>query len=346
LILLVATLVILLVVLIKQSLYYPPILLTRRITSMLSTHSTRFLLSTLAVSALSLLLTSTHAQAVAPDPETKCEVAKLSAAGKKAACLATEETKVILGKPSNPAQCEATFTKAFTKAEAAAAKVGGACPVTGDVAVIEDLVDTCVDDIAATLMGTPPPPCTGAQFPATGQTTAYQADKNDGIVGPVVVPDDGTVQAGATLSYTDNGDGTITDNNTGLMWEQKTSLDSTVNFANLHDADNYYVWSGNGSQETIWDWLGDVNAEGGPGYAGHNDWRIPNRRELESIVDAGRYNPPIDPIFGPTVVSYYWSSSSYAFLPSNAWGVDFGYGGVNALGKSNDRFVRAVRGGS
>jgi len=60
-------------------------------------------------------------------------------------------------------------------------------------------------------------------FPATGQTTASQADKNDGIAGPVDVPDDGTVQAGAPLTYTDNEDGTITDNNTGLMWEKKAA---------------------------------------------------------------------------------------------------------------------------
>jgi hypothetical protein len=208
---------------------------------MLSTHSTRFLLSTLAATALSLLLTSNPAQAAGPDPATKCKVAKLKEAGEKAACLATEEIKVILGKPANPAKCEDAFTKAFAKAEAAAVKVGGSCTVTGDVAMIEDLVDTCVDDIASALNGVPPAPC--QQFPASGQTTAYQADKNDDIAGAVDVPDDGTVQAGATLSYTDNGDGTITDNNTGLMWEKKGDA------GGLHDKDNIYAWSGDGSQD-------------------------------------------------------------------------------------------------
>lgn len=38
-------------------------------------------------------------------------------------------------------------------------------------------------------------------FPATGQTTAYQADKNDGVPEPVDVPDDGTLQRGKTLKY-------------------------------------------------------------------------------------------------------------------------------------------------
>jgi hypothetical protein len=53
------------------------------------------------------------------------------------------------------------------------------------------------------------------RLPATGQTTSY---------GGPNIPfslSDGDVQAGAALSYTDNGDGTVTDNNTGLMWEKK-----------------------------------------------------------------------------------------------------------------------------
>lgn len=294
---------------------------------------------TLLVS-LSLFLWNHTTQAAGPDPATACEVAKLKAVGKKANCLATEKTKAMLGKPSNPAKCEGVFIRAFAKAEAAAAIAGSACPVMGDVAVIESLVDTCVDDIAATLAGTPPPPCLASQFPATGQTTAYTADKNDGIAGSVAVPDDGTVQAGATLSYTDNGDGTVTDNNTGLMWEKKSDDGS------LHDKDNaFYRWSGNGSQETIWDWLDDVNAEGGTGYAGHNDWRIPNRQELESIVDVGRYNPSIDPVFGPAVAADYWSSTSYAAPPFGAWGVYFYGGNVYAGDKSSPGCIRAVRGG-
>src|SRR5262245_22480784 len=93
-----------------------------------------------AVTAL-LLVTGRGVSIAGPDPATKCEVAKLKAAGKKAACLAGEETKDILGKPSDPAKCEEAFTTAFTKAEAAAAKAGGSCTVTGDVAVIESLVD-------------------------------------------------------------------------------------------------------------------------------------------------------------------------------------------------------------
>jgi hypothetical protein len=93
----------------------------------------------------------------------------------------------------------------------------------------------------------------------------------------------------------------------------------------LHDVSNTYTWSGDGTQETIWDWLEDINAEGGTGYAGRDDWRIPNVRELHSIVDYGRSSPSIDPIFGPTPssASVYWSPSSFALNPSLAWIVNF-----------------------
>lgn len=143
------------------------------------------------------------------------------------------------------------------------------------------------------------------KVPASGQATAYTADKNDGIGGAVAVPDDGTVQAGATLSYQDNGGGTITDLNTGLMWEKKDDA------GGLYDKDNTYTWSGDGTVETIWDWLDDINAEGGTGFAGHADWRIPNVRELQRIVDYENLSP---------AASFpYWSSSTSAFDHAHAW---------------------------
>ncbi len=53
----------------------------------------------------------------------------------------------------------------------------------------------------------------------------------------------GAIQAAASLRYRDNGAGTITRLNTGLMWGKKDGLDSPPNFSNLHDADNSYTWS-------------------------------------------------------------------------------------------------------
>lgn len=164
---------------------------------------------------------------------------------------------------------------------------------------------------------------------ATGQITSYAPG------------DDGHLRVGATLSYSDNGDGTVTDNRTGLTWEMKTTANLTTN----------YNWQG------ALDYVAELNAmNGGSGYAGHNDWRLPNIRELLSILDYSRSNPPVDPIFGPTAggsnYAAYWSSTSWAgFSPEgNAWAVEFAdgysnYVGVLAFGKSSALRVRAVRGG-
>jgi hypothetical protein len=183
-------------------------------------------------------------------------------------------------------------------------------------------------------------------LPASGQTTAFTADTLTTF--GAAVPDDGSVQAGAALRYNDKGDGTIVDRTTGLMWEKKVPGSGC-----LHCVDDRYPWSNFGST-TIWDWLSAVNAEGGRGFAGHDDWRIPNVKELQSIVDYGRASPAVNPTLGPNSGGYYWSSTTHAVnaLPDIAWIVFFGDGhvlstpfGMEEGRKSNFSFVRAVRGG-
>lgn len=127
--------------------------------------------------------------------------------------------------------------------------------------------------------------------------------------------------------------------------------------SNLHDADNRYPWSGAGN---IFDWVAQLNAAN---FAGHGDWRIPNRRELESLVDLERLNPAIDPAFhGPfcgtactditdpacscTVSSFYWSSSTYRNATGSAWVLNLTDANVDLGNKTIGLWVRAVRGGS
>jgi hypothetical protein len=217
--------------------------------------------------------------------------------------------------------------------------------------------------------------CTvGGALPATGQTTCWQDGSPISCSG---TGHDGEIQAGATLSYTDHGDGTVTDNVTGLMWEKKGDNEG------LHDWDNYYSWSGycsvsgvecwtnaqcggncdspdgQGGDDTIFEWLAKVNAEGGTGFAGHNDWRIPNIKELQSIVNYETYSPAVSPAFNTscapgcavtacscTASYYYWSSTSIAGSPGVAWGVDFDDGFMSVFSKDGNGHVRAVRGGS
>lgn len=183
-------------------------------------------------------------------------------------------------------------------------------------------------------------------FPATGQTTCW--DGAGAVIPCAGTGQDGDVQAGSTLSYIDNGDGTLTDENTGLTWE-KLADDGSI-----HDQDNFYTW-GNAFAVKI----AGLNTV--PCFAGHCDWRLPNWRELESIIDIQYEDPCVAPAFntgcapGCTVLTcscdagdFVWSSTTAGFQPTSAWAVDFGAGGTNfgSNKTSTSHMVRAVRGGS
>jgi hypothetical protein len=78
--------------------------------------------------------------------------------------------------------------------------------------------------------------------------------------------------------------------------------------------------------------------------AGFDDWRLPTRIELVSIVDYGRYNPAIDPTaFPSTPAEYFCSSSPYACYATGAGVVNFGYGGTAGGAMTINSRVRCVR---
>jgi hypothetical protein len=144
--------------------------------------------------------------------------------------------------------------------------------------------------------------------------------------------------------FEDNGDGTITDEATGLMWSQDDSREGMDWETALAYAENY-------------------------DYAGYDDWRLPNIKELQSIVDYSGIFPAIDPIFNITGITneagnsdypYFWSSTTNSYIDPEdkdndddycyAWYVAFGYAvdsaGNDIHGAGAVRFDTKVEGGT
>ena len=345
-----------------------------------------------AITALASLAAA-PAQAVDFDAQLTCHVKKLDSARVFGACrLKAFSTSVKKSYSPDFSKCDLVYSRKWIKVE----ELGGPnCLTLGDEDLVHDEIETDTDTIAALLrtgvlptcgdgeingreacdgadlgsascadfgylggtLGCRPScrlydfsGCTGRSvYPATGQTASYPADLFQNP--EQAVPDDGFLQTGGPLQFVDNGDGTITDVNTGLMWEKKG-----FEISGDHSMETKLPWS-NENVGTIWDWLERINAEGGTGYAGYNDWRIPNRRELDSLIDFSRSDPAVSPVFHTGCVSHCtpttcsctmandtWSSTTSAERDTLAWTVNF------ARGKSDDKMkgslnaVRAVRG--
>ena len=131
----------------------------------------------------------------------------------------------------------------------------------------------------------------------------------------------------ATLIYADfsTNNGIVTDNKTGLQWQ-----------------DDYSDNGGNIKQAT---WIDAINYCENLSLGNHSDWRLPNIRELLSIADRSRYDPAIDPVFQKVTSDSYWSSTSLAYRTDGAWYVYFWSGSSDSSLKSDTYYVRCVRGG-
>lgn len=123
--------------------------------------------------------------------------------------------------------------------------------------------------------------------------------------------------------FTDNGDGTITDNLTQLIWQKNPSLTPMTWEQSLVYAENLAL-------------------------AGFTDWRLPNIKELQSLNDESIINPSVNTQYFPTIgVKNYWSSTTLkpnSSNPASAWNFNTQYGITSYDLKSNQNYVLAVRG--
>lgn len=140
-------------------------------------------------------------------------------------------------------------------------------------------------------------------------------------------------EAAIACRYGANGDGTVTDYDTGLQWEKKTGCSENFCFCvagDPHCVGTTYTWGDAVSYVNGTTVDGSVLSGAFAGFAGHSDWRLPTIVELLGILDpsvAGcstNGGPAcIDPIFGPTGSPFfytYWSATADYYSPDdNAW---------------------------
>lgn len=156
----------------------------------------------------------------------------------------------------------------------------------------------------------------------SGQSTSYATGDDGNLRNGVVWP---------TPRFTNNGNGTVTDNLTGLVWMQNANCWGTQTWANsLAQVAGLNA----GSQSCI-------------GYTTgtHTNWRLPTKRELMSLIDSSRYGPalPFSHPFSGVQTGYHWSSTTYAGSTGSAWYVGLYGGFVQYSSKTNPYYVWPVR---
>ena len=252
----------------------------------------------------------------------KCEAAKNTEAGKYALCRQKAEAKFALKNDADDR------TIALGKCET---------KLAGKWAVLEQKAADAGD------------PC-----PRVGDLSAVQSDIDTASAALA------TQLAG--IRYVDHGDGTLTDLDTGLMWEKKTgTFTGPVQCAteaactSAHDVNNTYTWTADtvGPNGTAFgNFLGRLNgAYDATCFAGHCDWRVPTQAELQTILLSSscfRFLCINTSIFGPTAGALYWVVDTMPAVPGPEFAhfvsfepdfSDFpGYRDKNLF-----EFVRAVR---
>ena len=174
-------------------------------------------------------------------------------------------------------------------------------------------------------------------LPKTGQNTCFDTDGT-------AVYCSGTGQDGETRTgvawpqprFTINGDQTVSDRLTGLIWASDGGMASSVSLG--INVDGRVSWQG------ALDYLATLNEVG---YLGYRDWRLPNRLEMASIINHAESDPAawLASQGISNVQQEYWSSGTLPSLAENGWKVDIS-GRIGSFDK-NQRggYVWPVRGG-
>jgi hypothetical protein len=171
------------------------------------------------------------------------------------------------------------------------------------------------------------------KLPRTGQITCYDTSRN--VIDCAGTGQDGDIQAGVpwpTPRFTDNGNGTVTDHLTGLVWLKNANCFGYLDWYDALAACNSLASGACG--------LTDGSVAG--------DWRLPNVIELESLVNAEEDNPAAwlnSQGFTAVQSSNYWSATTSAYYTDYAWLVLMYHGDVDHYPKSYDGYVWPVRAG-
>ncbi|MCP4362378.1 MAG: DUF1566 domain-containing protein [Chloroflexi bacterium] len=161
-----------------------------------------------------------------------------------------------------------------------------------------------------------------AAVPKTGQTISYATG------------DDGDLERGVAWPnprFTDNSDGTVTDNLTGLIWLKDANCFSGRNWTTALSDTNSLADGSCG--------LSDSSSAG--------NWRLPNIRELHSLIDFSQYTPalPVGYPFTAVQSTNYWSSTTDNCCTFRAWSVDLTSGFIFNGDKGFSYYVWPVRAG-
>jgi Protein of unknown function (DUF1566) len=181
-------------------------------------------------------------------------------------------------------------------------------------------------------------PVSLALVPQTGQTQCW--DTGGTPIDCAGTGQDGEIQAGMVPPdprFTDNEDGTVTDNLTRLIWLKDANCFGRQTWQEALNAANNLA--GDPTSTNTDCGLSDGSMTG--------DWRLPNIKELLSLIDIGQFDPdsPAGHPFSDVQSNFYWPSTTPVDAPNLALRLDVGNGNLGSNVKTADHFVWPVRGG-